>query len=251
MSASLELVQAPTLEELAATANSEYELAREAGKSMLEHAILAGEALLLAKPLIPFGEWDKWNARNIKFPTRAHRYMWLAENKEEVLSSGVPHMTAALQMLGPRGSAAIEMPGGALREQEADRVREMRAEGATYSSIAKQLDVSVHKVYNIANPAKYAENKERSNKWSRERYARQKREREAVEAFQRERSIKKALVKEGQAFNEVYAMLTRMDDLLGQARGETEDREKRRAIAEMHGLRNKMRDMAHAMLGVS
>jgi hypothetical protein len=68
---------------------------------------------------------------------------------------------------------------------------------------------------------------------------------------ERQQAIKRALVKEGEAFNEAYAVITRLDGLLGQARQEAQTREKREAINEAHALRDKMMDTLVRALGVA
>jgi len=86
----------------AAVANREHALARQSGVSMLEHAFLAGKALIEAKGQLGHGEWLPWLAANFDAsqPT-ASRYMQVAANYSRVNSLEEPSLRKALEALGP------------------------------------------------------------------------------------------------------------------------------------------------------
>lgn len=77
------------LRELAAAANREHGAAVGAATEALGHAITAGEALLVARDLVPHGEWQQWVYENFVAPTMATAYMRLARYKH-LLPPDVP-----------------------------------------------------------------------------------------------------------------------------------------------------------------
>jgi hypothetical protein len=76
----------PSLSQLKRTANQEHARAFAAGKEMLEHALLAGEALIAAKDEVEkHGEWLPWLKENFEASEdTAENYMRLARNSEHV-----------------------------------------------------------------------------------------------------------------------------------------------------------------------
>lgn len=251
MTASVELVSTPTLGELSKTANAERVSSMEAGASMVQHAIRCGEALLAAKDLCEPGEWAGWLSDNFDASyTWATTFMRIAHYKDRL--DGVSGIGDARVVL--KGLPSIVDPGApqaghfqGYGDDVRDAIKELRDAGMSFNKIGVELGIHPTTASRLFNPEREEKVRKDMRRYQAKLYAAKK----ALKEQEKAQTIKKALVKEGQAFNEVYAMLTRMEDLLGQARSETEDREKRCAISEMHGLRNKMRDMAHAMLGVS
>jgi ParB family chromosome partitioning protein len=89
------------LPELAETANREHGLVLQAGGSMVEHAIRAGEALTAVKAQLQHGEWLAWLAENFDGSERmAQRYMLVAANPTRV--SDLPEsLRKALEAINP------------------------------------------------------------------------------------------------------------------------------------------------------
>lgn len=91
------VVDPPSPVDLAATANLEHALARQAGESMLEHAMKAGAALREAKAQLVHGEWLPWLAANFDgSEDTAENYMRLAGNSERVRNLEEPSLRKAL-----------------------------------------------------------------------------------------------------------------------------------------------------------
>lgn len=91
-----------TLFDLATIANREHALAFEAGVSMIEHAICAGEALIQAKAQVKHGEWLPWLSDNFRASEdTAERYMKVAANSARVRNFGSPSLRKALEAVSP------------------------------------------------------------------------------------------------------------------------------------------------------
>lgn len=93
-----------TLFDLATIANREHALAFEAGVSMIEHAIRAGEALIEAKAQLRHGEWLPWVADNFDASEdTAERYMNVARNSARVRNLEEPSLRRALGAIADDG----------------------------------------------------------------------------------------------------------------------------------------------------
>lgn len=87
----------PALPWLAEQANQEHELAREAGESMVEHAIRAGEMLTQAKGQLPHGEWLPWLEEHFSGNRQtAAGYMRVSANVQRVIHLEEPSLRKAL-----------------------------------------------------------------------------------------------------------------------------------------------------------
>jgi hypothetical protein len=69
-------------------------------KTMMEHAIVAGELLSKAKKKVGHGEWAEWVQENCKFSARtASDYMRMAEHKKEIGRASADSICGALKTL--------------------------------------------------------------------------------------------------------------------------------------------------------
>ena len=104
---------APTLPELAATANREHQLAWDARDSAIEHALRAGTALNEAKAQTKHGEWLPWLAENFHGTQRtATIYMRVAANGTRVREMTPPSIRQALKALGGGTGAHVGHASG-------------------------------------------------------------------------------------------------------------------------------------------
>jgi transcriptional regulator with XRE-family HTH domain len=244
LTAVAELVSTPTLDELARTANREHEAAIGAVGEALAHALLAGEALLAAREMVPKDSWIEWVTENFTsggYHT-AYNYMRLAKSRTLLEEHNVAAVMEGIRLL-----RQLRVPAMPLlpHPDKAEGLR-LRKAGKTQQEVAALLGVDQSTVSNWER-TKSPESRRRAS----ERRARAREAEKALKAQRREQAIKKALVTKGQAVNEVYRMLSRMDQLLGQARVDAETREERAAINEAHTARNKMMDAIVRALGVS
>ncbi len=82
---SLTKIATSELTQLAEQITCEHALAREAARSALEHARVAGELLLQAKEQVAHGEWLPWLGTNFEFSERtAQGYMRLSRQWPEL-----------------------------------------------------------------------------------------------------------------------------------------------------------------------
>lgn len=99
--------------ELAEIANREHALARQAGESMIEHAIRAGDALTAAKAQVQHGEWLPWLEKNVEASERTARaYMQVASNRQRVADLEEPSLRKALAAVGRRQSVTYKNQPG-------------------------------------------------------------------------------------------------------------------------------------------
>lgn len=97
---------------LASLANSEHELARKSGESMIEHAARAGEALVAAKAQVPHGEWLPWLEENFHASQQtASRYMMIASNYSRVSNLEEPSLRKALSSISSNGAHVANNSG--------------------------------------------------------------------------------------------------------------------------------------------
>jgi hypothetical protein len=89
------------LDELAEEIGQEVQLAEQAWRDALGHAIKAGQALIEAKSLVKHGQWLPWLKENTSLPERtAQHYMRLA--RESATVADLPTVRDALAVLaGP------------------------------------------------------------------------------------------------------------------------------------------------------
>ncbi len=135
-----------SLEELAAAIDDAYERSRRCHKQSNEHALRAGEYLLVVKQRVGHGKFGKWVANSVKVSLRqAERYMALFEGREQLdeLNAGWQaewSITQALANLGDQrddqNDEDGEPPSGAAgdtadEEEQEDETEESFAEEAT------------------------------------------------------------------------------------------------------------------------
>lgn len=216
------------LDELAGMVTREYDAALAAAETALVHAIRCGDGLARARAELPsHREWLAWVLADTPFTssTNAHQYLRLARHRQAVLDSDATSVIQADRVI-----KSLRDVFRAERDREATQLRD---EGLTLAEIAEALGVAQSTAHRMLNRVHYGQLVRR----------RRKERRLADQAWrkrQRDESIKRALVKEGQAFNEVYSLVTRLDGLLGRAREEAQSKEKRLAINEAHALRDKI-----------
>lgn len=217
-----EVVDGLTLPELARGIEQEHQLVVQAGTSMIEHAIKAGEMLVEAKAKVEHGEWERWLLQN--FPDRhpkTHRlYMRLATHQKIVRELNPARLSDAHALLAGR-------PQKAHAATVKDEARELRKRGLTYQQIADQLGVSTYAVQASINP-KYDENRRRRRQ--QETAA----GRRALHRSERDRAFKA----KGGALAEAYSLLRRALQEADRALETAKDRDVkaavRTAITRMH-----------------
>lgn len=243
-----EVLTDPTLDDLAATANQANDRAQGLALEAVQQAIICGEALLAARSQCPGGKWTGWCKQNLDFaPETAAVYMRFARFKEIILDAEVASLNDAKKLLVGMPDANLRGPAHPYPESVKARARQLHQDGMSRAAIADMLGAPATAIYRWVTPGAI----ETERKKNREEAAKRRANLKALADAERAQKINRALVKEGQAFNEAYAIVTRLDGLLGQARGEAQDGEKRRAINEAHAFRDKMMDALIRVLGVS
>lgn len=235
----------PTLAELAATANREHGLVRQAETSALMHAILAGEALFQAREACPYGTWHDWLEENFdgSLPL-ASAYMRIAHYKDRVTGcAGFAEARAFLRGLPPVVDSRPEGHGDVVREQAVALV----SEGASYNETAQMLGVSTHSVRRWTNTDYRERELVRMREAQKERRREQAREREAA----KERRLKRLANAQGGGIAEAYSLAERMQDALGLAAQQATNPEARAALFEAGTHYRRMRDQIVRALGTS
>lgn len=134
------------LGELAVTANDETRCAFEAGTSMIQHAINAGDALLAAKAQVPRGEWQDWLVANFERSVAvATQCMRIARHKQAVIEGQATNFRGALRLLHGQTPSNFD-------PNMAEEVRDLRTQGLTYGEIAERTGVGKSTVFRWCNP---------------------------------------------------------------------------------------------------
>lgn len=234
-----------TLAELAAAANREHELVVAAGAAMVEHAILAGEALASARARCGYGDWAPWLDANFAGgDTTANVYIRLAHYQEAIRSEGVRSIAGAAayvrSLTGPYGKSNYP-------EATHEEARRLHDAGVSYSEIGRLLGVNRGTAREWCDPAHAA-----TRRIQKAATSRAHRERRAAEqAAARDRATKSAARKAGGAIAKLYADAERTQDDLAQAQREATDPEARRELSEAGALHRQYRDKIVRALGVS
>lgn len=234
---------APSLDDLAATANHEHIMCTNASRTAVTHAITAGVALLSAREIVATGEWARWCERNFKGSYRtAIAYMRFATYRDHLQST----MTWAEAQAATSGLPDIRPRGGAVQYEDDLRAHAvaLAREGRPQSEVAERLGVSQPSVSRWLDPDK----RRRQNAASR---ALREKQRAALAATEREQEIKRAVRKAGAALSEAYSMSARMAKVLAQAEAEATTAEARAALADATGHYHRMQDAIVRALGVS
>jgi DNA-binding transcriptional regulator YiaG len=214
--AALDIVRpAPTLADLAQTANSEAQLAFEAGTAMIQHAINAGEALLAAKQQVPRGQWEDWLTENFeRSMSVARQSMRIARHKQIVIEGQATNFKGALRLLHGGRDSRIDPV------QEAEVLR-LRREGMTQAAIARELEIPKSRVQKWCNPSAEKRRLERARR-------RTIVGRRALNRQQRDADVKRV----GGSTAEAYSLVRKALAVLDRAATEQEDREVRRHLAD-------------------
>jgi len=153
--------QGVSLEDLAATINSEHNLAYRATLDALTHAILCGEALIEARTNVPDGEWLRWVADNLHIGSGAlHRYVRLATYKHHLLTAEhePKSINAAIgylrQIDAPASSTGRT---GRKPSFDVDEAKRLRKQGLNFTQIGEALGVSDVAVWRQLTPGATAQ----------------------------------------------------------------------------------------------
>jgi hypothetical protein len=113
------------LDALAMTIRDEHFAVGLAANNLLEHALRAGDALILAKTQVSEGHWQEWVRKHCDLKERTDRaYRQLAANRTEL----EPHrqraaglsIAAALRLLGAGRALPVKPKAAAKRSKELD-----------------------------------------------------------------------------------------------------------------------------------
>lgn len=240
----------PTAANCAEVANHEHGLVLEAGRSMLDHAIRAGDALLQARVQCDDGGWLDWLNANFAggVPT-AQSYMRIANYADIVKAAGIDTITDARAYL--RGlSGPHEAQRGRHKkfsEEIVAEARRLRESGVVYAEIGRLLGVSPSTVRAWCDPSLGEKWRRQVTEHQRRRRARLKEERER----EHEKEVRRAARRAGHAIAEAYALAERMQDVIGRAHSEASDHEARAALSRAGEHYRKMRDEVVRALGVA
>lgn len=246
MSAAVQVLDGPTLRELADTVNREHRLVEESVAAVVEHAIKAGEALLAARDRMPLGEWGSWLYDNFTESVGyLYTYMRIAAHADLVRQSEVKSVNAALKLLKGNGVGDIRVH--LLRERR-NEAQEMYATGC-YSTrqLAELFGVSKSTALTWVSPEQSRKHRNRAKANS----ARRRAEKRALQQRERAAVLRNAVKKAGVAHQEAYSLAERMQDVLAQAQRESMDTEAKQALSLAWGHWMKMRDEIVRALGVS
>lgn len=237
-------VESTTLDALAATANREHRLVVQSGRAIVEHAILAGEALLEAKTLVGHGGWCKWLEESFEqSPKTANDYMRIARYKDFVREVQPDGLNAASRLLREH-----EVPRP--REVHNDEVRskaiDLHHQGTSQRDIAALLGTSAEQVTYLLNPGSY----EKRLRTNRERQRVLSAQRQAEKAEAQARATRRAAKKAGAEMGDLYSTAERMQDLFPVAQAKTGDVEAKAALERAGEHYRRMRDEIVRALGV-
>lgn len=140
-----------SLTELTREAIREHGLVLEAGASMVEHAILAGQALLKAKRHVPSGTFEQWLEHSFDgvgvTPQTLRAYMRLARHQETLRRENPRTLQAARRLLAQQSAGDSRIDPTLVRDAQ-----RLRQDGLTYAAIGKELGVSMNTARRYANP---------------------------------------------------------------------------------------------------
>lgn len=184
----LEVVTPPTLDELAATIRREHDLVLGAGVSIIQHAVLAGDALLAARAQVPRGQWLVWLDTNWEHESYAMAayYMRIARSKAKVMDAA--GIKEAIKRLAGQ-SRVFDLPTAPY----ASEIRELRAEGVPVKRIAAAVGISPSAVYgHLLSPEERRARKRVNTARAKAKRAERKAAEKALERQQRDAAMKKA-----------------------------------------------------------
>lgn len=209
-----------SLADLAKTIRAEHALVCEAGLTMIDRAIRAGDALRAAKPLVPHGEWQAW--LDDEFPEISRwsvsRYMRVSQYQERIRDLQPSTMIQALRLV------AGEAPTPKYNEEIRQQARAFRDQGMTYQGIADALGVSKGSIERWLNPSALA--RQRAYQKTRSRAARR---------LMQEEQRRAVVQKVGGPIAHAYANTRKALEALQQAFDGELDSETRSAVRDAMG----------------
>lgn len=240
------VVPVPSLADLAATINSEHDLAYRAVLDALDHAVRAGEALLEARRLVPEGQWSKWIKANLAMPSAAvGRYIRIATHRETLFAAGQrpKSINGALTYLREIDAPPSVPPGRNGRRPTFDvsEARRLRGQGMKYSDIGGVLGVSDVAVWRQLTPGATRKAVARTTQ------ARSKRRAEARALAEKELAARVARV--GGHPSDAYALLRRCAVALDRAITDAEP-EMRPALRDALTYTHRAEDAIVRALGI-
>lgn len=232
-----------TLDELRDAANAEHQLVEQALTTAVHHAILCGEALLVARERFAHNGWEEWAKENFEPGLlRAQFYMRIAHYQDYVRD--LPAVSTAMRCL--RGMPAIRPAGPDGNPPEVrEEARTLHAAGASKSEIAEMLGVTPGTVGQWVDP----ELLKRHNERQREYHAKRKAERADAVAEKHQKREERLAKRAGGAVAEAYSLAHKLEDALAVARQRAKTPERARAFSEVEAMHHKTKDAIVAMLG--
>ena len=209
------------LDRLADTIRAEIGLIDQASQSWVEHAILAGEALIQAQAQVALYDWGRWLEANV--PGLALKYagqfMRAAFNKSAVLSSGARTSLDFKELLPALPYRPVRKRTRATPEL-LRHIKERRNAGLSWNALGRELDLAPNTVRAYVD-AEYRKRNEAST--ARGRKACMRRKRAAELALERQERDQLAAQRGGD-ISVVYASLRKsallLDRLIRQAESE-------------------------------
>lgn len=205
----------PTLDELVKTINREHDAVMDAAQSVVAHAILAGEALIQAKALVPHGQWEAWTGQ--QFPDRHGKtlrlYMRLARNADAIREANPKTITAAQRLIV--GESFI-----AGNDELRAEARRLKREGLSVNEICAKLGRSKPTIYAWLDPKEAEKRRRRKKQESR-------RARRALHRQERDAAARKA----GGSISHGYANVRKALEALTEAQLTEADTEAKSEIA--------------------
>ena len=227
------------LDELATTVIAEHQFVLKAATTAVNHAIRAGQALMVAKKLVPQGEWERWLETECGLASRtAAQYVRLATYKALIPTHVHHSQTEALLYLRglPGIDGASNKPYPPETKHEAHR---LSTTGLYQRDIAHILGVSKSTIDRWVGQGK-------KGKGDRRRY-REKAARKALRRQERDR----AMLKAGGSIGLCYSMIRKTAQALDRAHGEESDREIRLALGVAITKLHQAEDHIVRALGIS
>ena len=250
MSAQVEVLDSPAIDELVEVIRTEYLGFERDGISLVQRAIKVGDALLQAKELVGGNGWYKWIDFNMPFDRVAcGLFMRVARYKEVIYEAETPVTTIRqaqelLVGLPVVGRGRIRK----LQPEATEVIQELRAEGLTVPAIAAQFGVSERTVYRLQ------ESDGQKTKRAQEAAVKREAAKKAIQEIRqrRERELARKLARtRGGGIQEAYSLAERLQDALGRARLEASDNESRDALRRASTSHHQTRDEIVRVLGAA
>lgn len=215
------------LDELVVQIGNEHQSVSATMTAALSHAIRAGELLIEAKEIVPFGQWDKWLAERCATEWNlslewARSYMRIARNRELIEDNQIESLAAARRFLTVSG----------VGDSRVDPVKRteavvLRQQGLKQQEIADKLGVSQGTITRWLDPAKEKKYKETYRRtWIAAR-----------QALKRE-TAKRQAREIGGDLGEAYSLLRRCLDSLERAAADHDSDTRREIRSAMHSMYN-------------